>query len=422
MKVRYSSWVENLAGDWLVSRQRFFGVPIPLWYRLDANGEPDYDARLLPDDLPVDPSSDVPPGFTAAQRGVPGGFVADPDVMDTWATSSLTPQIVGRWSVDDDLFERVFPMDLRPQAHEIIRTWLFSTAVRAELEHGVLPWRETSIAGWVLDPDRKKMSKSKGNATTPVDLLERFGSDAVRYWAASARPGVDTAVDEGQMKVGRRLATKLLNASRFVLGLGVPSASATVTEPLDRALLASLAVVIEQATAALEALDYARALQVTETFFWTFCDDYVELVKGRAYGDSGPSGASSARVALVTALSAVLRLFAPFLPFAAEEVWSWWQEGSVHRAAWPVPDAGDGDPELLSLAGEVIAAVRRAKTDAKVSMRSAVETLAVTGPAEVLARFRAIEPDIRLAGAIATVETRDGAGELSLEVRVAGPA
>ncbi len=416
MRVRYSSWVENLAGDWLISRQRFFGVPIPLWYRLDANGEPDYDTRLLPDTLPVDPSSDVPPGFTEEQRGAPGGFVADPDVMDTWATSSLTPQIVGRWSVDDDLFARVFPMDLRPQAHEIIRTWLFSTAVRAELEHGVLPWRAASIAGWVLDPDRKKMSKSKGNATTPVDLLERFGSDAVRYWATSARPGVDTAVDEGQMKVGRRLATKLLNASRFVLGLGVPTPGAVATEPLDRALLASLAVVTEQATAALEALDYARALQVTETFFWTFCDDYVELVKGRAYGDRGPDAAQSARAALVTALSALLRLFAPFLPFAAEEVWSWWQEGSVHRAEWPPVAEADGDPELLSLAGAVIAAVRRAKTDAKVSMRSAVETLTVTGPAEVLARFAAIEPDIRTAGAISSAETREG--DFAVEAKV----
>ncbi|MET8997027.1 valine--tRNA ligase [Amycolatopsis sp. NPDC004169] len=416
MRVRYSSWVENLAGDWLISRQRFFGVPIPLWYRLGSDGEPDYTAPLLPDTLPVDPSSDVPPGFTEDRRGVPGGFVADPDVMDTWATSSLTPQIVGRWSVDDDLFERVFPFALRPQAHEIIRTWLFSTAVRAELEHGVLPWRAAAIAGWVLDPDRKKMSKSVGNVITPVDLLERFGSDAVRYWAGSARPGVDTAVDEGQMKVGRRLATKLLNASRFVLGLGVPSSSAVAVEPLDRALLASLAVVTEQATAALEALDYARALQVTETFFWTFCDDYVELVKGRAYGDSGPSGAESAQAALVTALSALLRLFAPFLPFATEEVWSWWQEGSVHRAAWPSVTESDGDPQALVLASQVIAAVRRAKTDAKVSMRTAVESLTVTGPAEVLARFAEIESDIRTAGAIAEVTTREG--DFAVEAKV----
>ncbi|MEV6827926.1 valine--tRNA ligase [Amycolatopsis sp. NPDC051102] len=420
MKVRYSSWVENLAGDWLVSRQRFFGVPIPLWYRLDAQGEPEYDTPLLPDTLPVDPSSDVPPGFTEEQRGVPGGFAADPDVMDTWATSSLTPQIVGRWSVDDDLFARVFPMDLRPQAHEIIRTWLFSTAVRAELEHGELPWRETSIAGWVLDPDRKKMSKSKGNATTPVDMLEQHGSDAVRYWAASARPGVDTAVDEGQMKVGRRLATKLLNASRFVLGLGVPLPGAAAAEPLDRALLAELAAVAEKATTALEDLDYARALQVTETFFWTFCDDYVELVKGRAYGDRGPDAAQSARVALVTALSALLRLFAPFLPFSTEEVWSWWQPGSVHRAAWPVPEPGDGERELLPLASQVIAAVRRAKTDAKVSMRSAVQALTVTGPAEVLARFALIEPDIRLAGAIVDITT--GEGHFSVGAKVGSPA
>jgi valyl-tRNA synthetase len=218
------------------------------------------------------------------------------------------------------------------------------------------------------------------------------------------------------MKVGRRLATKLLNASRFVLGLGVPSPSAVAVEPLDRALLASLAVVIEQATAALEALDYARALQVTETFFWTFCDDYVELVKGRAYGDSGPSAASSAQAALVTALSAVLRLFAPFLPFATEEVWSWWQKGSVHRAPWPTASASDGDPELLTLAGEVIAAVRRAKTEAKVSMRSSVETLTVTGPADVLARFADIEPDIRIAGAIADVKTSEG--DFAIEAQV----
>ncbi|WP_410588632.1 valine--tRNA ligase [Amycolatopsis sp. lyj-23] len=416
MRVRYSSWVENLAGDWLISRQRFFGVPIPLWYRLDAGGEPDYDARLLPATLPVDPSSDVPPGFTEQQRGVPGGFAADPDVMDTWATSSLTPQIVGRWSLDDDLFSRVFPMDLRPQAHEIIRTWLFSTAVRAELEHGVLPWRAAAIAGWVLDPDRKKMSKSIGNVITPLDLLERFGSDAVRYWAASARPGVDTAVDEGQMKVGRRLATKLLNASRFVLGLGVPAPDAVATEPLDRALLASLAVVTEQATAALEALDYARALQVTETFFWTFCDDYVELVKGRAYGDRGPEAARSAQAALVTALSALLRLFAPFLPFATEEVWSWWRPGSVHRAGWPPVAESGGDPELLALASQVIAAVRRAKTDAKVSMRTAVASLTVTGPADVLARFREIEPDVRTAGTISDVTTREGGFALDAKV------
>ena len=253
--------------------------------------------------------------------------------MDTWATSSLTPQIVGRWTLDDDLFERVFPMDLRPQAHEIIRTWLFSTAVRAELEHGVLPWRETSIAGWVLDPDRKKMSKSKGNvidAGGPAGAV-RLGRGALLGGerAPRRRHGGGRRPDEGRPPPGDEAAQREpVRAGSRACRL----ASAVAVEPLDRALLASLSAVVSQATAALEALDYARALQVTETFFWTFCDDYVELVKGRAYGDSGPEGAQSAQAALVTALSAVLRLFAPFLPFATEEVWSWWQPGSVHRA------------------------------------------------------------------------------------------
>ncbi|GAB3381151.1 valine--tRNA ligase [Amycolatopsis echigonensis] len=418
MQVRYRSWVEGLTSDWLISRQRFFGVPIPVWYPLDADGEPDHDAVLVPDDasLPVDPSTDVPPGYSEEQRGVPGGFVAEADVMDTWATSSLTPQIAGRWSLDDDLFRRVFPFSLRPQAHEIIRTWLFSTAVRAELEEGVLPWRDAVISGWVLDPDRKKMSKSVGNVVTPADLLERHGSDAVRYWAASARPGVDTAVDEGQMKVGRRLATKLLNVSRFVLGLGTPKPDSVATKPLDRSVLAALANVLEEATAAFEALDQARALQVTETFFWTFCDDYVELVKGRAYGDLGAEAAESAQVALRTVLSALVRMFAPVLPFATEEIWSWWQEGSVHQASWPTAPAGDGDVTLLPLAGSVIAAVRRAKTDAKVSMRTAVETLSVTAPADVLEGFAGVAEDVRIAGVVNTVATQEG--ELSVAVTI----
>ena len=411
MRVRYANWVNGLTGDWLISRQRFFGVPIPIWYPLDGHGQALYDKSLVPDDrdLPVDPTSEPPPGYHEDQRDQPDGFVADADVMDTWATSSLTPHIAGRWSVDGDLFERVFPMDLRPQGHDIIRTWLFSTVVRSHLEHDSLPWQHVAISGWILDPDRKKMSKSKGNVVTPVGLLERHGSDAVRYWAASGRPGTDTAFDEAQMKVGRRLAVKILNASRFVLGLGIADDVAAVTDALDRAMLAELAAVVNDATSSFEGYDYARALERTEKFFWTFCDDYLELVKVRAYGEYGEQRANSARGALAVALSTLLRLFAPFMPFTTEEVWSWWRPGSVHRSSWPVATdlyavCGDVDPRVLSTAASVIRTVRKSKSDAKLSMRAEVERLTVRGSRGFLGLFEEARHDVQAAGHIAQID------------------
>ncbi|NUK14013.1 valine--tRNA ligase [Streptomyces lunaelactis] len=424
MQVRYESWVSGLNGDWLISRQRFFGVPIPLWYPLDEHGTPDYDKPITPDTalLPVDPSAEAPAGYAEEQRGKPDGFIGDPDVMDTWATSSLTPQIAGRWMTDPDLFERVFPMDMRPQAHEIIRTWLFSTVVRAHAEHGVLPWKHATISGWILDPDRKKMSKSKGNVVTPSDLLVQHGSDAVRYWAASGRPGTDTAFDIGQMKVGRRLAMKILNASKFVLSFGEVPEAAEVTEPLDQAMLAELAATVEEATSAFEDFNYARALELTEQFFWRFCDDYLELVKTRAYGEhDNTTGTESARAALITALDTLLRLFAPVLPFVTEEVWSWRAGGSVHRAAWPVADelrrlAGVADCELLATAAEVIAAVRKAKSEAKVSMRTDVAKAIVTGSRAELDRFALVQADVRAAGRIGAVEQQVGDGAFTVQV------
>ena len=420
MRARYENWVTGLAGDWLISRQRFFGVPFPVWYPLNDAGEPVYDAPIVPseDVLPVDPAADPAPGYDESQRGVPGGFIGDPDVMDTWATSSLTPLIASRWGTDDDLFARVYPMDLRAQAHDIIRTWLFSTVTRAHYEFGSLPWSDTALSGWILDPDRKKMSKSKGNVVVPTELLDQYGSDAVRYWAANGRYGVDTAFDPGQLKVGRRLAIKILNASKFVLSL--PGPVGPVTSAVDRSLLASLDAVVRQASAALSAYDHTGAIEAIERFFWMFCDDYLELVKARAYNEDGPGGAS-ARAALRLALSALLRLFAPFLPFVTEEVWSWWQEGSVHAAAWPslAPSAAEaGDPAVLAVAADVLGQVRKAKTAAKLSMRAEAARVVVLGPDPEA--VTASGADLMAAGNIADLSVGHAA-EFSTEVTLAEP-
>ncbi|WP_265523089.1 valine--tRNA ligase [Oerskovia flava] len=440
MRVRYENWVGGLNGDWLVSRQRFFGVAIPLWYRVGADGTVEHDDPIVPDEasLPVDPSSDVPPGYSADQRGVPGGFVGEADVMDTWATSSLTPQIAGGWERDPDLFERVFPMDLRPQGQDIIRTWLFSTVVRSHLEFGSLPWANAAISGWILDPDRKKMSKSKGNVVTPMGLLEEHGSDAVRYWAASARLGTDAAFEVGQMKIGRRLAIKVLNASKFALSFGVDPESGTgeitldpalVTAELDRAMLAGLADVVDRATEAFDAYDHTRALEISETFFWTFCDDYLELVKDRAYG-AGAGAADvnaatrSARTALAIALDVLLRLFAPVLPFATEEVWGWWRTGSVHRAPWPTSDvaraaSAGADPAVLTAAGHALAALRKVKSEAKVSMRTPILAAELAVPAAARAGVESALVDLRGAGRVTgtldLVETTEGQGDAAVQ-------
>ncbi len=412
MRVRYEDWVRGLNQDWCISRQRYFGVPFPLWYKLDGEGKPDYENPILADEdsLPIDPQSKPAPGFDETQRDQPGGFCGDPDVMDTWATSSLTPQIASHWALDDGRHAKVYPMDIRPQGPEIIRTWAFYTIVKARLHDGSIPWSNVLINGWILDPDRKKMSKSHGNVVTPEHLLQKYSSDGVRYWAAKARLGVDTAYDEAMFQNGKRLVTKLYNASKFVASHLFEHDLSSLTpdkvcDELDKSFLEHLSRTVEKAGKHFESFGYADALQEIESFFWeSFCDNYLELVKARAYHGQISPGKLSALASLKLSLSVLLRLFAPFIPFFAEEAWGWLfsgqgRERSVHTSAWPSDNdfSGLAQPEAddaFGAAVEVMAAVRKIKSEAKVSVKTPLKSLSIWGAAGDLEALRAVWADL----------------------------
>lgn len=422
MQARFRDWTENLSLDWCLSRQRYFGVPIPVWYPLDQDGLPDWDGAIVaaPEAIPVDPTTDTPPGFDESQRNQPGGFAADPDIFDTWFTSSLTPQISSHWVDDEERHAKLFPADIRPQAHDIIRTWAFYTIAKAMLHEDVVPWHHALISGWILDPDRKKMSKSKGNVMTPLPLIEKYSADAARYWAASARLGADTAIDENVWKVGKRLVTKLFNAAKFVLSQ--EGEVAPVAVELDRAFVAKLRVLVEDSTKNHESFRYANALAETETFFWTnFTDTYLELakVRARAFAD-GATGSQalasgSAVASLRLGLSVLLRLFAPVLPYITEEIWSWAfadEEGatgsapSIHGAAWP--GSADFDqieapahPDSFDVAVAALAAINKAKADAEVSMGRGVLLLRLASSPSTLAVLEGVAADVMAAARVA---------------------
>jgi valyl-tRNA synthetase len=417
MAARFRDWTEKLNLDWCLSRQRFFGVPIPVWYALDANGEPDYDHVIVAEreQMPCDPTVDVPKGYDEAQRGQPGGFAADPDIFDTWFTSSLTPQISSHWGTDDARHAHLFPADVRPQGHDIIRTWAFYTIAKALLHEDSVPWHHAMISGWILDPDRKKMSKSKGNVLTPLPLLDTYTADAGRYWAASARLGSDTAFDESVWKIGKRLVTKLFNAGKFVLAQ--PGEVHAITHELDRAFVARLAELAAQCTRDYDVFNYAHALQETEQFFWThFTDTYLELAKPRArWFEDGATGeeaeaSGSAVAALRLGLSVLLRLFAPVLPYITEEVWSWSFAGetaqpSIHAAPWPGAADFEGiaapaRADSFEVAVAALQAINKAKADGAVSMGREVESLTLAGGADATATLEGVLGDVLAAGRV----------------------
>lgn len=419
MLSRYEHWVQGLNQDWCISRQRYFGVPFPVWYPLDADSRPDYARPIFAarDRLPLDPMADCPDGFDPSQRGQPGGFAGDPDIMDTWATSSLTPQIQSHWEVDCERHRKLFPMDLRPQAHDIIRTWAFYTIAKAWMHENTIPWKGIVISGFITDPDRKKMSKSKGNAVTPEALIDEHSADAVRYWASRARLGMDMAFDPGLFKIGTKLVTKIFNASRFVLMQFERISKSPgdfdlreVNAPLDLAMLQEMRRTVRSATESLDKYDFGSALQSIEDFFWNYCDHYLELVKVRSYLEEDTPGRRSAFAALGWSLKTFLRLFAPFVPFIAEEVWasSFKQSGreaSVHTAAWP------NDSELENVSGkvherafpaaiEVTGRIRGAKTEARRNQRWQVTALEIQGPAENHLALKAVLEDVLRCGSV----------------------
>ncbi|MCL4124847.1 UNVERIFIED_CONTAM: hypothetical protein GTU68_064424 [Idotea baltica] len=439
MKTRYDNWVLGLNQDWCISRQRFFGVPFPVWYPIDNEGEIDYQNPIFAEaeSLPIDPAIETPKGFSEDQREKNGGFTADPDIMDTWATSSLTPQIASNWEQDSDKHKKVFPMDIRPQAHEIIRTWAFSTIVKAWMHEDTIPWKNIVISGWILDPDRKKMSKSKGNVVVPDEILEKYSSDAVRYWAARARLGVDTAYDESLFKIGGKLTTKLFNASKFVL-MQIESADTDlnninlddITVELDCALISNMKTVIEESTKAFDNFEFANALGIIEDSFWNFCDNYLELVKSRSYTETNSPERRSAISALGWTLKTYLKLFAPFMPYITEEIWAHSfkaESDSIHTAEWPSTSEIEkvvtpSYPLGYDLAVDLISKIRASKSSSQKSLKWEVEKLEITCKDNEEKAIQAILKDLINAGNIkdngVLFDINDKSDNISVDVKL----
>jgi valyl-tRNA synthetase len=429
MEARFKNWTENLSIDWCVSRQRFFGVSIPVWYPLDAHGRIVHDQPIVPkrEQLPIDPMSDVPVGFTESQRNQPNGFVGESDVFDTWFTSSLTPQLGSHWELNPKRHNKIFPMDVRPQSHEIIRTWAFYTIAKAMLHEQKIPWKHIVISGWVLDPDRKKMSKSKGNVVTPSQFLDEFGADSVRYWSGLARYGVDTAFDPTIMKIGRRLAMKIFNAGKFVLSNSADEGA--ITEPLDLAFLTKLKKQAEEAAKSFENYEPAQALMETEKFFWShFTDSYLELVKSRTWGEKTSEQdrkvKASAVHALRLGLKTFLKLFAPFLPFTTEEVWHMAfaaesKSNSIHLMKYP--SAADfegvpaGDPEVFDAAMAAQSAINQQKTLSKVSIARGITLIRVKANGDSI---KALTPALQDVCGATKIEKFESVSDSSLEKNV----
>jgi valyl-tRNA synthetase len=381
MFLRYKHWIAGLQWDWCISRQRHFGVPFPVWYER-ATGKV---IVASVDELPIDPLTSVPRHYT----GDPQNLVAEADVMDTWATSSVSPQLALGWHAQDPLFSRLFPMDLRPQAHDIIRTWAFYTIVKSQYMHGTIPWKAITISGHLQDSRGRKMSKSLGNVVDPREVLSTYGADCFRFMAASSKLGEDLPFQEKDLVTGGKTVTKLWNAARFAflhLATYSPQKKVECIHPLDAWLFAHMHTTIKDATDAFLAHEYSKARSAIDSFFWhTFCDNYLEFVKHRLYTESAVDTQArlSAQYTLYQALFVCIKLYAPFMPFITEEIYHRFflrfeQTKSIHISLWPIFEKQLVQKRFMVLGDlfcQTIAFVRSQKSARQLSLKAPVATL-----------------------------------------------
>ncbi|MFP4118814.1 MAG: valine--tRNA ligase [Candidatus Woesearchaeota archaeon] len=403
MKIRYKHWVENLNWDWCISRQRHFGVPFPVWYEKDTG-------KIIvakDSDLPVDPTSDKPSSY----EGDPENLVPETDVMDTWATSSVSPQIALGWGkTPEGEFNKAFPMTLRLQSHDIIRTWAFYTIIKAKYNHGSIPWKNVMISGFVLDKHGKKMSKSKGNAVDPVKIMDMYGADAVRHSASAVKLGEDIPFHEKYLQTAKKTITKLFNASKFAhmhLEDFEGGFDYDVLPAIDRWMVSRINKVVREATERLEGYEFSKARVAVEQFFWhEFCDYYLEMVKDRLYKPEiyGDESRTAGQMTLAYVLERVLKIFAPYLPFVTEEIYSWrlkqlFGDSSVHVSKWPDVDEtfiSEDDEKAASLACDIIAAVRQQKNIEQVSQKHPVQRLVIDVDDDSKALLESMQRDIAM--------------------------
>ncbi|AFC73415.1 valine--tRNA ligase [Rickettsia montanensis] len=395
MKIRLENWINAISWDWCISRQRYFGVPFPVWYskRVGEEGKILY-ANVT--QLPIDPLKDLPMGYSKEE------VEPDYDVMDTWATSSVSPQlsthgISDDFAVNKDRHDKLFPMDLRPQAHEIIRTWAFYTILKAHLHQNTLPWKNIMVSGWCLAEDRSKMSKSKGSVLVPEKLLEQYGSDVIRYWSANSKLGADTAYSEDVMKNGKRLVNKLWNAAKFVSihfdklkgedkKASLLDIKEKITNEFDKWMVNKLVELVKLATNELQNYEYANAMHLTEKFFWVvFCDNYLEISKTRSYDEENknPQGQYSSILTLYHVMQTLLKLFAPFMPHITEELYQiLYSENSIHvKGSWVNYSDLNYEIDAKGAEGllEILDIVRKFKAEKNLSIKAPIKLLEVSG-------------------------------------------